>query len=131
MPERNRLALSLYNVLFGWWLDGWTSKGGWRRLKREIETDCGWLFEHHGAVVLPYKPYRQVLDYANVAVAAGNLLFIFTRGMGEFHVTVAPAHAPHDWYELKEAIELARGSPAKSSKDYEVSDFRQMFEPNI
>lgn len=50
----------------------------------------------------PLNPIKQVLDYANVTVAVSDLLLQFTRGRDEFHVSIAPAHEPDDWYELGE-----------------------------
>jgi hypothetical protein len=113
--------------------DMWTSKGGWRHLERDLRIDYSWLFEKYGGRVIPMKPYRQVLDYANVTVAVGDLLFQFTRGMGDFHVSVAPAHAPLDWYDFGEAIVLARDTERVGdfSGHYRMSYFQQLFEANI
>ncbi|HXC47856.1 MAG TPA: hypothetical protein VNU20_06160 [Candidatus Sulfotelmatobacter sp.] len=127
------LISSVYNVVFAWWLDRWTSKGLWARLERDIKKDYPWLFERYGARALPFKPYRQVLDYANVTVAVDDLLFQFTRGHGDFHVSVAPGHAPHDWYDFGEAIDLAYNKePIRASaRNYKMSDFQQLFEAHI
>jgi hypothetical protein len=126
------LVSTVYNVLFAWWLDGLTSRGLWRRLERDIRNDYSWLFQEYKATVLPFKPYRQVLDYANVTVAVGDLLFEFTRGHGgeDFHVTVAPVHAPHDWYSFGEAIVLACSCESNRRND-EMSQFEPLFRANI
>ena len=87
----------------------WTSNGLRKRLEGDIRGDYLWylwLFQEYNAAVLPAKPYKQVLDYANVTVAVGDLLLQFTRGRDEFHVSIAPAHEPDGWYELGEAIDL-------------------------
>jgi hypothetical protein len=110
--------------------DMWTSKGGWRRLVRDLRIDDSWLFEKYDTRVIPMKPHREVLDYASVTVAVGDLLVQITRGMGDFHVRIAPAHAPHDWYDFGAAIDLARDS-GEFSTHYRSSNFRQLFESNI
>jgi hypothetical protein len=48
-------------------------------------------------------------------------------------VNVAPAHAPHDWYDLGEAIDLASDAEQASSsaRNYRMANFRQLFEANI
>ena len=124
---------SVYNVLFAWWLDGWTSKGLQSRLERDIRKEYSWIFVEYDAQIVPTTPYRQVMDYANVTIAVDDLLFQFTRGHGDFHVSVAPAHAPHDWYDFGEAIALASDSePTRNAaRDYRMSDFRHLFEHNI
>jgi len=83
--------------------------------------------------MLPTKRYRQVLDYVVATVAVGDLLLKFVRGRGEFHVTVAPAHAPHDSYDFGEAIDLAsEADPGRgSARAYRMSGFRHLFEANI
>lgn len=111
-------------------LDMWTSKGGWRHLLRDLQTDDSWLFEKYEAKVIPMKPHRQVLDYESVTLAVGNLLVQISRGMGEFHVNIAPAHEPDDWYDFGAAIDLAHDS-AEISTHYRSSHFRQLFESNI
>jgi len=126
------LLSSLYNVFFGWWLDGLTSRGLWRRLERDIRNDYSWLFQEYKVTVLPFKPYRQVLDYADVTVRVGDLLFEFVRGHGgdDFHVTVAPVHAPHDSYSFAEAIDLASDCEC-AGRNYDMSKFEQLFRANI
>jgi hypothetical protein len=111
----------------------WTSKGLRKRLECDIRRDYPWLFQEYNAVVLPAKPYKQVLDYANVTVAVSDLLLQFTRGRDEFHVSIAPAHEPDDWYELGEAIDLASdiGTTSESAGNYTMSDFERLFRSNI
>jgi hypothetical protein len=91
-----------------------TSKGLRKRLEGDIRRDYPWLFQEYNAVVLPAKPYKQVLDYTNVTVAVRDLLLQFTRGRDEFHVSIAPAHEPDEWYELGAAIDLASDIGATS-----------------
>jgi hypothetical protein len=124
---------SLYKGLFGWWLDGWMSKGSWRRLEKNLRKDYPFLFEKYGATVVPWKPHRQVMDYVDVTVAVGTMLLTFTKGMGNFHVSVAPAHARLDYYGFTEAINLARESELEAdlSTYYRMSDFPRLFEANI
>jgi hypothetical protein len=110
--------------------DMWTSKGGSRRLERDLRIDDSWLFEKYDARVIPMKPHRQVLDYASVTLVVGNLLVQISRGMGEFLARIAPAHEPHDWYDFGAAIDLARNSSGFSTH-YRSSNFRQLFESNI
>ena len=126
------LLSSLYNVFFGWWLDGLTSRGLWRRLERDIRNDYSWLFQEYKATVVPFKPYRQVLDYADVTVAVGDLLFEFVRGHAgdDFHVTVAPVHARHDSYSFAEAIDLACDCESSGRND-DMSQFEPLFRANI
>jgi hypothetical protein len=110
-----------------------TSKGLRRRFEDDIRTDYPWLFQEYNAVVLPAKPYKQVLDYTNVTVAVRDLLLQFTRGRDEFHVSIAPAHEPDEWYELGEAIDLASdiGATSESVGNYTMSDFERLFRANI
>ena len=124
---------STYKVLFAWWLDPLAQKGSWRRLKNELLKDYAWLFDEYGARVIPMKPHRQVMNYTSVTIAVEDLLFQFVRGMGEFRVNVAPAHAPHDWYDFGDAIILARGfeQAGNPSRYYRMTDFEQLFESNI
>jgi hypothetical protein len=110
--------------------DVWTSKGGWRHLVRDLRIDDSWLFEKYEAKVIPMKPHRQVLDYESVTLAVGNLLVQISRGMGEFHATIAPAHEPDDWYDFGAAIDLAHDS-GEFLTHYRSSNFRQLFESNI
>jgi hypothetical protein len=110
--------------------DMWTSKGGWRRLVRDLQNDDSWLFEKYGARVIPMKPHRQVMDYSSVTLAISDLLVQISRGMGEFRVSIAPAHEPDDWYDLGTAIDLARDS-GELSTHYRSSNFRQLFESNM
>jgi len=111
----------------------WTSNGLRKQLEGDIRRDYPWLFQEYNAVVLPAKPYKQVLDYANVTVAVGDLLLQFTRGRDEFHVSIAPAHEPDDWYELGEAIDLASdlSATSESAGNYTMSDFERLFGANI
>jgi hypothetical protein len=124
---------SAYNVLFAWWLDGWTFKGRQTLFEREIQREYSWIFEKYDARIIPTKQYRQVLDYVVATVAIGDLLFQFVRGLDDFHVTVAPSHAPHDSYYFGEAIDLAcDADPTRhGARYYRMSDFRQLFEDNI
>ncbi len=50
------------------------------------------------------KRYRQVLDYVVATVSVGDLLLQFVKGGGDFRVCLAPAHAPHDWYDFGEHL---------------------------
>src|ERR1700694_474890 len=124
---------SVYKVLFAGWLDGWMSKGLQRCLEQDIRKEYSWLFEEYDARIVPMKPHKQVLDCANVTIAVGDLMFQFTRGLYDFHVSVAPAHAPHDWYDLGEAIVLACDAEhtRNGTRHYRMSDFRPLFESNI
>ena len=123
---------SLYNVLFAWRLDDWTFKGRQARFEREIREEYSWLFEEYDARIMPRQRYRQVLDYVVATIAMGDLLLDFVRGNGDFRVNVAPAHAPHDWYDFAEAIDLASGEePGKSATQYRMASFRQLFEANV
>jgi hypothetical protein len=123
---------SLYNVLFAWWLDGWTFKGHQDRFESEIREQYSWLFEKYNARIMPRQRYKQVLDYVVATVAIGDLLLDFVRGNGDFRVNVAPAHAPHDWYDFAEAIDLASGNkPGERATHYRMASFRQLFEANV
>jgi hypothetical protein len=115
------------------WLEGWTFKGRQARFERDVLREYSWIFEKYDARIIPTNRYRQVLDYVVATVAVGNLRFRFVRGMGYFHVTVAPAHMPHDSYHFGLAVELARDSEPISgfSRQYRMSEFRQLFESNI
>ena len=115
------------------WLEGWTFRGRQTRFEREILRDYSWIFEKYDARIIPTKRYRQVLDYVEATVAVGNLLLKFVRGMGDFHVTVAPAHMPDNLYDFGVAVCLARYSGPISglSWQYRMSDFRQLFESNF
>ena len=108
----------------------WTSNGLRKRLEGDIRGDYLWLFQEYNAAVLPAKPYKQVLDYANVTVAVGDLLLQFRRGRDEFHVSIAPAHEPDGWYELGEAIDLVSDTSG-SAGNYTMSDFERLFRANI
>ncbi len=127
------LLSSFYNALFSWWLDDWTFKGRQSRFEREIQRDYSWLFEKYGARIVPQKPYRQVLDYAQANVGVDNLIIQFVRGRREYHVNLAPAHAPHDWYDFGEAIDLVSESKGDSTGRtfYRMATFRPLFEANI
>ena len=111
----------------------WTSKGLRKRLESDIRRDYPWLFKEFNAVVLPAKPYRQVLDYVIVTVAVSDLLLKFVRGHDEFHLRLGPAHAPDDSYDFGEAIELASvfGAESRSAKTYTMSDFERLLRANI
>jgi hypothetical protein len=111
----------------------WTSKGLRKRLEGDIRRDYPWLFREYNAVVLPAKRYKQVLNYANVTVAVSDLLLQFTRGQGEFHVSVAPAHEPDGWYAFGEAVDLSSevGSNHESAGNYTMADFERLFRANI
>jgi hypothetical protein len=111
----------------------WTSKGLRKQLERDIRRDYPWLFQEYSAKVLAAKPYKHVLDYANVTVAVSNLLLQFTRGRGDFHVSIAPANDPDDWYAFGEALNLAIdiGANAESVGNYLMSDFERLFRANI
>jgi len=119
----------LYNVLFSWWLDDWTFKGRQSRFEREIRSDYSWLFEKYSARIVPMLRYRQVLDYVVATVSVGDLVLQFVKGGGDFRVCLAPAHAPHDWYDFGEAIDLA--SETLRDTSYRMAGFRPLFEANI
>lgn len=127
------LITSVYNVLFAWWLDDWLFKRRQIRFENEIQKEYCWLFEKYHARIIPAISYRQVLDYVVATVAIGDLLLQFVRGNGEFHANVAPAHAPHDWYDFGEAVGLTSdaGSTASGTRHYRMANFRQFFEANI
>jgi hypothetical protein len=127
------LISSVYNVLFAWWLDPWTFTGRQKRIECDIQGEYSWIFEKYDARIVPTKRYRQVLDYAVATVAVRDLLLKFVRGRGEAHVTVAPAHAPHDSYDFGEAIALASDTePTRNGAGYyRMSDFQNLFEANI
>jgi hypothetical protein len=101
------LISSVYNVLFAWWLDPWTFKRRQTRFEHEIQTEYSWLFDEYDARIVPMKRYRRAFDYVMATVAFGDLLFRFVKGRAEFRVDIAPAHAPHDWHDFAEAIDLA------------------------
>jgi hypothetical protein len=127
------LFSSLYTVLFAWWLDGLTSNGLRRHLERDIRAEQAWIFEKYNAKLVPEtKRYRHVFDYAELTLAVDPLLLNFVRGRGETRVNVAPAHAPHDWYDFGEAIALACDEPRETpAKVHGMSDFRTLFETHI
>lgn len=124
------LFSSFYNVLFGWWLDGLLFRRRQNRFEEEIQARYDWLFEKYGARIVRQKPYRQVFDYVQANVRVDNLTIAFVRGRGEFNVSVAPAHAPDDWYDFGEAIDLASDSIGRRTF-YRTVTFRPLFETNI
>ena len=127
------LISSVYNVLFGWWLDDWMFRGRQTRFENEIQKEYSWLFEKYDARIIPMTRYRQVLDYVVATIAVGGLLLQFVRGNRDFHANVAPAHAPHDWYDFGEALELASDAKATTNgtRHYRMANFRELFESNI
>ena len=68
-----------------------------------------------------------------MTVAVSDLLLQFPRGHHEFHVTVAPAHDPDDWYAFGEAPDLANdiGATIGSAGNCQMSDFERLFTANI
>jgi hypothetical protein len=127
------LVSSVYNVVFAWWLDGWTFKGRQTRFERDILKEHTWIFEKYNARILPTKRYRQVLDYVVATGAVGDLLLGFVRGHDDYHVTISPSHAPHDVYDFGEAIDLAcdKELTRTGTRNYRMSDFQRLFEANV
>jgi hypothetical protein len=127
------LISSAYNVLFAWWLDGWTFKRRQTRFEHEIQKEYSWLLEKYDARIVPMKRYRQALDYVVATVALGDLQLQFVKGNGDFRVNIAPAHARHDWYDFGEAIDLASDADLARSgaRNYRMANFRQLFEANV
>ena len=123
------MVSDFFSQLFGFF----TFKGRQTRFEHEIQKEYSWLFEKHDARIVPMKRYRQVLDYVVATVAPGDLLLQFVKGNGDFRVNIAPAHAPHDWYDFGEAIDLASDAEQASSgaRNYRMANFRQLFEANI
>ena len=66
-------------------------------------------------------------------MGVNNLIIQFVSGRGEFHVNLAPAHAPHDWYDFGEAIDLASEPEGDSTGHtiYRRATFGPLFEANI
>jgi len=115
-----------------WLVDGWTFRGRQRRFEQSIQEEYSWLFEKYDARIVPLQRYRQVLDYQSARISIGDLLFKFSTGMGEIHVSVTPAHAPYDVDDFGETIDLACNSGQKSNaRNYRVSNFQKLFEANI
>lgn len=79
------------------------------------------------------KRYRRAFDYVMATVALSDLLLRFVKGRDEFRVDIAPAHAPHDWHDFAEAIDLAsEAKPVRSgARTYRMAHFRQLFEANF
>ncbi len=90
---------TIYQVLFGWWLDPRLQRKQNQSLLDNIQKNLHFLFpeghvvQHPQIRVLPF-------DYASAEIKWENLLFSFTQGREEVSVLVAPRHAPNLSYEL-------------------------------
>jgi thiosulfate reductase cytochrome b subunit len=127
------LISSVYNALFAWWLDPWTFKRRQTRFEHEIQAEYSWFFDEYDARIVPMKRYRRAFDYVMATVALGDLLLRFVKGRAEFRVDIAPAHAPNDWHDFAEAIDLASDAESVRSgaRSYRMANFRQLFEANF
>jgi hypothetical protein len=123
------LVGSFYNVFFGWWLATLVRRGPQRELERDVLAQHAWLFEKYGAkLVAETKHRKQVFDYAEIKLSVGPLLLGFVRGRGESHINVAPRHAPRDWYDFGEAIDLACNRTPGSHVEIDAANFQGEFE---
>ena len=122
----------IYKLLFGW-LDDRLLRKDQEGFEKEIKQNLAWLFERHGAQVIPNlsgRKHRRILDYVDITVSLEPVLFQFVRGRGEFRVDVAPQHIPNDWQEIGEAIAAIhelRGPP----QYYRLEDFGRLLERNL
>lgn len=94
-----------YRMLFGH-LDVRLSQEYERELEQDIRREISFLFDEKGGRIVanPGARYPRSFDYAAVRVAAGNLLFSFTRGRCELTVRVCSVQHPMEWAELQWAL---------------------------
>jgi hypothetical protein len=124
----------LYKAFFGWWLDPAVDKENHRALVDDIRENLGFLFDEHGALIIPNtRSYPRSANYAVVTIAVAHMLFRFVRGRDEFRVDVAPAHAPKDWQEVGQVIGSDaeyRGSPNPPTY-HRFQDFSKLLRANF
>lgn len=129
------IAVNLYRLLIGWWLDRTTSKNNERVFAEEIRNALPFLFVEYDGKIVPNEGIRSPLrfDYAIVTVAARNLLLRFVRGRDEFRVDVAPKHEPRDWQEVSlvlTAIDSVKGFGLQPLY-YRLGDFARLIRPRL
>lgn len=120
----NCVAFSIgkaYWALFGWSIDAPVSRKRQRRFASEIRRRLAFLFEEHGAEIIPNEgvPFPEPFDYATVTVAVGALLLRFVRGRGEFRVLVISKSGPRDWRDWKDLLLVRKILDESEDRDSE------------
>jgi hypothetical protein len=93
------VSQEIYKLVFSWWYDPWQQRKANASLWREIWQKMsfiaanGVLFKEAKTTILPF-------DYASIKIRFDNLILCFTRGRGDFNVSVSPAIFPSDQYHL-------------------------------
>ena len=95
---------AVFKFFFGW-IDGSSiARKNQQQFVQEIESQLKFLFNDHGAKIVPNDPdvpFPPSFDGAFVTIATDSVRFRFTRGRGEFLVEVAPLTAPMEWENLE------------------------------
>jgi hypothetical protein len=86
-------------ALFAWWLGPWLQRKANKELWDDVQANLYFLYTR-GQPIKEKWPRALPFDYASVYIVFENLRFCFTRGRGEFNVSVAPRHLPNDSYQL-------------------------------
>jgi hypothetical protein len=89
-----------YKICFSWWYDPWQQKKANEALWYALEAKL-YCITSKGELVNEKKPAILPFDYASIKVIFENVCFCFTRGRGEFNVTLSPLRVPSHIYHLE------------------------------
>jgi hypothetical protein len=92
-----------YKAFFSWWYDPWQQGKANEALWHEVQARLYFLAAT-GELVKERRPAILPFDYASINIVFKNLRFCFTRGQGEFNVTLSPARFPSHTYHLESVL---------------------------
>lgn len=127
-----RFALGkAYWIFVGWPIDVPMAKKRQRQFASEIRQSLTFLFEEHGAEIIPNEgvPFPPPFDNALVTLAVDGLLLRFVRGHGEFRILVASRSDAQDWRDWKDLL-LVRKILDESEDSHDRTWVRDLPEAN-
>jgi hypothetical protein len=114
------IFIAIWAITFKWWLPPLYDWKVRRNLSAEIRDTMSFLFvERHGQFIRVPRRVGAHRIFAEVTVSAEGLVFCFhpraNRDESGITVSVAPARAPRDSFDL--SVALRAGNPALPSND--------------
>ncbi len=95
---------AVFKFFFGWMDGSSIARKNQQQFAQEIEGQLKFLFNDHGAKIVPNDPdvpFPPSFDGAYITIATDSVRFRFTQGRGDFLVEVAPLTAPMEWENLE------------------------------
>jgi hypothetical protein len=121
----------IHKMFFSWWLDPWMQRRKTQTLWEDVEANLHFLYSA-GQPAKEQHPQILPFDYASIRIIFQNIIFCITRGRGEINVTLSPAQAPKETYELAIVMAALESGDVREQKPVQyLSDVGDLLRPRL